>query len=181
MGQLERLQPLPVEDKWSAAVHDAEYVKRVETACRNAPSFVDSLDTPVCGKSYEVARLAAGGGLVAVDAVVAGQARNAFCTARPGGHHAMPERGMGFCLFHHVAIAARYAQRQHHLERNLIVDCGTADRQWGNRGRGQRRGGAAMPPISPSGMGIWPERVASDRQKWENNCRGSVHKKESKR
>jgi acetoin utilization deacetylase AcuC-like enzyme len=80
------------------------------------------MDTPVCSKSYEVARLAAGGVLVAVDAVVAGQVRNAFCTARPGGHHAMPGRGMGFCLFNHVAIAARYAQRQHGLERILIVD-----------------------------------------------------------
>ncbi len=122
MGQLERLQPLPVEDQWLTAVHDADYVKRVETACRNSPSFVDSMDTPVCSKSYEVARLAAGGVLVAVDAVVAGQVRNAFCTARPGGHHAMPGRGMGFCLFNHVAIAARYAQRQHGLERILIVD-----------------------------------------------------------
>ena len=117
MGQLERLQPLPVEDEWLIAVHDADYVKRVETTCRNAPSFVDSMDTPVCSKSYEVARLAAGGVLVAVEAVVSGHVRNAFCTARPGGHHAMPGRGMGFCLFNHVAIAARYAQRQHGLER----------------------------------------------------------------
>jgi acetoin utilization deacetylase AcuC-like enzyme len=80
------------------------------------------MDTPVCSRSYEVARLAAGGVLAAVDAVVTGHVRNAFCMARPGGHHAMPDRGMGFCLFNHVAIAARYTQRHHHLERILIVD-----------------------------------------------------------
>ncbi len=122
LTRLERLGPQTVDDKWLTAVHTAEYIQRVETECRNAPSFVDSMDTPVCSRSYEVARLAAGGVLVAVDAVVAGQVRNAFCTARPGGHHAMPDRGMGFCLFNHVAIAARYAQRQHQLERILIVD-----------------------------------------------------------
>jgi len=91
-------------------------------ACRNAPTFVDSMDTPVCSKLYDVARLVAGGVLVAVDAVIEGKVRNAFCTARPGGHHATEDRGMGFCLFNHVAIAARYAQQKHQLEKVLIVD-----------------------------------------------------------
>jgi acetoin utilization deacetylase AcuC-like enzyme len=122
MARLKRLQPQPVEGKWLTTVHDADYVARVEAACFNAPTFVDSMDTLVCNRSYEVARLAAGGVLVAVDAVVTGEVRNAFCAARPGGHHALPDRSMGFCLFNHVAIAARYAQMQHQLERILIVD-----------------------------------------------------------
>ena len=65
---------------------------------------------------------AAGGVLNAVDAVLAGSARNAFCAVRPPGHHANAGRGMGFCLFNNVAIAARYAQRKHGVERVLIVD-----------------------------------------------------------
>jgi acetoin utilization deacetylase AcuC-like enzyme len=60
--------------------------------------------------------------LNAVDAVVPGSARNAFCAVRPPGHHATPNRGMGFCLFNNVAVAARHAQRKHGLERVLIVD-----------------------------------------------------------
>ena len=58
----------------------------------------------------------------AVDGVIAGTWRNAFCAVRPPGHHATPDRGMGFCLFNNVAIAARYAQDRHGLERIAIVD-----------------------------------------------------------
>ena len=53
---------------------------------------------------------------------MAGRARNAFCVVRPPGHHANACRGMGFCLFNNVAIAARYAQRKHGVGRVLIVD-----------------------------------------------------------
>jgi acetoin utilization deacetylase AcuC-like enzyme len=63
-----------------------------------------------------------GGVLNAVDAVMTGKARNAFCAVRPPGHHATPARGMGFCIFNNVAIAARYAQRRHGAERVLIAD-----------------------------------------------------------
>jgi len=54
--------------------------------------------------------------------VVTGQAKNAFCIVRPPGHHATAARGMGFCLFDNIAIAARYAQRKHGLSRVLIAD-----------------------------------------------------------
>jgi acetoin utilization deacetylase AcuC-like enzyme len=79
-------------------------------------------DTEVGPDSYMAARVATGGVLSAVDAVMAGQVRNAFCAIRPPGHHATANRGMGFCLFNHVAVAARYAQRKHGIGRVLIVD-----------------------------------------------------------
>jgi acetoin utilization deacetylase AcuC-like enzyme len=72
--------------------------------------------------SYRVARLAVGGALAAVDAVTRDQVRNAFTAVRPPGHHALRDRAMGFCLFNNIAIAARYVQEHHGLERVLIVD-----------------------------------------------------------
>jgi acetoin utilization deacetylase AcuC-like enzyme len=69
-----------------------------------------------------VAARAAGTALNAVDAVMEGRARNAFCVVRPPGHHANASRGMGFCLLNNIAIAARYAQRRHGVGRVLIVD-----------------------------------------------------------
>ena len=86
-----------------------------------APVQLDP-DTRLAPESLRVAKLAAGGVLAAVDAVVAGRARNAFATVRPPGHHALPGRAMGFCLLNSVAIAARYAQQKHGLKRVLIVD-----------------------------------------------------------
>src|SRR5205085_5038205 len=65
---------------------------------------------------------AAGGVLNAVDAVMSGAARNAFCAVRPPGHHANASRGMGFCLLNNIAIAARHAQRRYGIARVMIVD-----------------------------------------------------------
>jgi acetoin utilization deacetylase AcuC-like enzyme len=70
----------------------------------------------------EAALAAAGSVLSAVDAVIGGRARRAFCAVRPPGHHASAERGMGFCVFNNVAIGARHARRQHGVERVLIAD-----------------------------------------------------------
>jgi acetoin utilization deacetylase AcuC-like enzyme len=83
---------------------------------------MDSVDTPVSAESYRVALAAVGGVLATVDAVMEGKIRNAFCAIRPPGHHALKDRAMGFCLFNNVAIAARYLQKKHKLERILIVD-----------------------------------------------------------
>ncbi len=104
------------------AVHAADYLDRVVDICRRAPAFVDSPDVPVSKRSWEVALLAAGGVLAAVDAVVRGKAANAFCAVRPPGHHALVDQAMGFCLINNVAIAARHLQQRHKLAKVLIVD-----------------------------------------------------------
>lgn len=79
-------------------------------------------DTAICADSYDVVMLATGAVLAAADAIVDGRVKNAFCAVRPPGHHASASRGMGFCIFNHVAIAARYLQRQHGLKRIAILD-----------------------------------------------------------
>jgi acetoin utilization deacetylase AcuC-like enzyme len=79
-------------------------------------------DTIISPRSLDASTRATGGALNAVDAVMGGQANNAFCIPRPPGHHATPVRGMGFCLFNTVAIAARYAQQKYGVERVLIAD-----------------------------------------------------------
>lgn len=88
-------------------------------------SFAQKLrtgDTAICEESYEVAREAAGAMLACVDAVMAGQVSSAYCAVRPPGHHATATRGMGFCIFNHVAIAARYLQKKHKLKKIAIID-----------------------------------------------------------
>jgi len=108
LAQLERFQPRPVKEKWLTTVHSADYVRRACTECRP--------------ERYSAALFAVGGVLTAVDAVVAGKVRNAFCTVRPPGHHATKDRGGGYCVFNNVAIAARYAPQKHRLAKVLIVD-----------------------------------------------------------
>lgn len=105
-----------------AAVHDPRYVKRVQSACINRMDFIDSPDCAICSKSYDVALLAVSGVLAAVDAVMEGSVRNAFCAVRPPGHHAERDFAMGFCLFNNIAIAAQHALSHHGLNRVAIVD-----------------------------------------------------------
>jgi acetoin utilization deacetylase AcuC-like enzyme len=104
-----------------ALVHDSAYVEDV-AATRYKPGFAFDADTPTCERSYEIARLAAGGFLALLDAVMAGHVHNGFAFVRPPGHHAERQRAMGFCLFNNVAVGAEYLRRRHGLERILIVD-----------------------------------------------------------
>jgi len=104
------------------ACHTPQHIKRVERAVSEGTGYLDA-DTIVSMRSLDAALRAAGGACRAVDAVMSGEARNAFLPARPPGHHATSERAMGFCLFNNVAIAARYAQAHHAgIERVAIVD-----------------------------------------------------------
>ena len=122
LGQLERIEPRAATRPWLTTLHAPAYIDRVERTCREGPAYLDSPDTPVSRGSFQAALLAAGGVMAAVDAVLQGKVRNAFCAIRPPGHHALRDRAMGFCLFGNVALAARYAQRRYNLSRVLIVD-----------------------------------------------------------
>ncbi|MCX6626117.1 MAG: histone deacetylase [Candidatus Solibacter sp.] len=102
--------------------HTAEYLKTARRDVESGRPYLSTGDTDITPSSWRVAARAAGGVLNAVDAVLADRTRNAFCAVRPPGHHANAARGMGFCFFNNVAIAARYAQSKHGVSRVLIVD-----------------------------------------------------------
>jgi len=121
LDHLTILAPYAAEREQIALVHQASYVHAVEQMAEAGGGQLD-WDTVISPGSFRAARYAAGGALRAVDAVMANEAKAAFALVRPPGHHALPQRGMGFCLFNNVAIAARYGQRRHGLERILIVD-----------------------------------------------------------
>src|SRR5690606_24817033 len=103
------------------AIHAEKVMQVAELTCARGGGFLDG-DTPVCPKSLEVALTAAGTAVAAVDAVLGGEDKTAFCLIRPPGHHATPTRSMGFCLFNSIALAAQRAMTRHGLERVLIVD-----------------------------------------------------------
>jgi len=122
LSGMERISVRAAPLKCITAVHTPEYVARLRAACRKGTGLLDSPDTPISAKSYEAALAAAGCALAAVDAVMAGRVRNAFCAVRPPGHHALRDQAMGFCIFNNVAIAARHLRKEHGSARILIVD-----------------------------------------------------------
>jgi acetoin utilization deacetylase AcuC-like enzyme len=121
-AQMPRIPPRAATEDEVAACHTRKYIDVVRHDVAQGYEALSTGDTPLSPDSLEVALQAVGGVLNAVDAVVERRAQNAFCAVRPPGHHATPGRGMGFCIFNNVAIAARYAQRRHGIERVLIAD-----------------------------------------------------------
>jgi len=104
------------------AAHTKEHFRRVEDAVENGESLLDA-DTVVSMRSFDAALFAAGGACRAVDAVMKGEAKNAFVNVRPPGHHATAQKAMGFCLFNNVAVAARYAQNAFKdVKRVAVID-----------------------------------------------------------
>ncbi|MEI9976340.1 MAG: histone deacetylase [Ignavibacteriota bacterium] len=124
-GAFDRMLPLAPRSATEEELllcHTERYLKTARHDIESGALHLSTGDTDIDARSWEAAVRAAGAGLNAVDAVMEGRAQNAFCVVRPPGHHATASRGMGFCIFNNVALAARYAQRRYGLERVLILD-----------------------------------------------------------
>ena len=121
--------------------HPLEYIEALKAA---RPGELDDdvrldPDTVMSPGSWEAALRAVGAGVAAVDQVMTGAAKNAFCAVRPPGHHAESRRAMGFCLFNSIAIAAKHACAAHGAERVAVIDFdvhhgnGTQDIFWSDK------------------------------------------------
>ncbi len=124
-GLLDKLTVISAEkanQRWIEEVHDIRYIMRFEETCISGLSEFDHPDNGICRDTYEVALLAVGGVLKAIDGVMNGKLNNAFCAVRPPGHHAEVNKPMGFCYFNNVAIGARYLQKQYGIKRVGIID-----------------------------------------------------------
>jgi acetoin utilization deacetylase AcuC-like enzyme len=112
-------RPAPLEEL--ETVHTPEYISYVKSKAEKGGGSLDP-DTVMSPRSYEAALYAAGGLLVAMEAVMNRDVENAFALVRPPGHHAVQSRAMGFCIFNNVAIAAKLALSKFNLSRVLIAD-----------------------------------------------------------
>ena len=105
-----------------ARVHPRAFVDRLLAAVPETGHRGIDADTILSPASGRAALRAAGAVTAAIDAVVAGEADNAFCAVRPPGHHAEPGRAMGFCLFNNIAVGALRAREAHGLARAAVID-----------------------------------------------------------
>jgi acetoin utilization deacetylase AcuC-like enzyme len=119
---LERREAPCAEAEDLARAHTPRFIEALLAAVPTHGHVAVDGDTVLSPGSGEAALRAAGAVCAAVDAVMAGEAQNAFCAVRPPGHHAEPERAMGFCLFNNVAVGARRAREVHGLERVAVID-----------------------------------------------------------
>ena len=117
----ERRQAPAASEAELELVHDPHHVEAVRKLCERGGGAIDA-DTAVGPASYEAARRAAGGASAMARALLGGEAAVGFSAARPPGHHAEPDRAMGFCLFNSVAIAAELAIRELGAGRVFILD-----------------------------------------------------------
>ncbi len=120
----ERLVPVPArpaEERELLLVHTPAHLRRVQTISREGGGYFDP-DTYANAFSYDAAVRAAGGLIDLTLSVIRGTLHNGFALIRPPGHHALPDRSMGFCIFNNVAVAARAALDRENLSRIAIID-----------------------------------------------------------
>jgi len=115
------IPPGPATLEQMERIHSPAYIKRI---LKTAEQRITSLapDTPISADSYLVAWLAAGACVKGIDSLMDLDCDAFFALVRPPGHHALPDRASGFCLFNNIAIAAQYALDQHQLRRILVID-----------------------------------------------------------
>ncbi len=118
---LDKIEPRLATEKELTLVHTPSYVNMVKSTAGKEHVQLDP-DTSTSAKSWEVACLAAGGGLSAVDSIMEGKIQNGFALVRPPGHHAEASRAMGFCIFNNIAIGAAHLIQKHGIKRILVVD-----------------------------------------------------------
>ena len=128
VAELERLGRVSIDSTHAAQeddlllVHSPSYLATVKKEIAERRRMLSTGDTELSVGSLKAAMAASGAVQAAVDGVMRGPVRRAFCAIRPPGHHASRDRGMGFCLFNNVAIGVRHAQKTHGVERVLIAD-----------------------------------------------------------
>lgn len=115
------IEPRPAKEKEIRMVHASSYVNAIKETSGKGRMQLDP-DTATSARSYEVALLAAGGLLKAIDLVMDGKIQNGFAIVRPPGHHAEASRAMGFCLFNNIAVGAEYLVQNHGIKRILVID-----------------------------------------------------------
>ena len=121
IDHLVQLKPRPATEDEILRLHTREYVERIKKLSSEAGGEAGE-ETPFGPGSYEIALLAAGGCITAVDAVLDGKVDNAYALVRPPGHHAERDQGRGFCIFGNTALAAMHARQARGLSRVAIVD-----------------------------------------------------------
>ena len=121
-ARLERREAPEAAIEDLARVHPRPFVERLLAAVPQTGHVAIDADTVMSPASGQAALRAAGAVTAAVNAVIAGEADNAFCAVRPPGHHAEPRRAMGFCLFNNIAVGALRAREVHGLTRVAAID-----------------------------------------------------------
>jgi acetoin utilization deacetylase AcuC-like enzyme len=121
LDQLTEIPAAPAKVSDIERVHTPEHVQHIRRISEAGGGEAGAY-APASRETYDVALLAAGGAMTAVNAVLAGEVRNVYALVRPPGHHSTPDQAMGFCYFNNVAIAARHAQERHGLQRIAILD-----------------------------------------------------------
>jgi acetoin utilization deacetylase AcuC-like enzyme len=121
INKLIYIDPVLADLNYIKRVHSEDYIRFIRDLCYKGGGSLTP-DTPICGESYEIARLASGGVISAINEIYKNNIDRAFCLIRPPGHHAEYDRGMGFCIFNNVAIGARYAQGMVGYKKIFIID-----------------------------------------------------------
>jgi acetoin utilization deacetylase AcuC-like enzyme len=116
------IEPAPAARNVLELCHTSRYIDEFKSAVEDADPYLGTPECILSPATFEAALCAVGGVLKGIDNVIEGKVRNCFCAVRPPGHHAESYRAMGFCFFNNVAIAAKYLQKQHSMERIVVID-----------------------------------------------------------